>query len=242
MAKTKRVVIVIVEGASDEVLMIETLKRKYSLWDIRFECQRGDIFHPSTHTTQGVKERIGDVVRFTIQKRKYKPTDVVAIIHLTDTEGCFIPNESIGIDENQKNKTQYNEKYIQVDSLEQQQRIIKRNQVKSQNTKIMISLPTIINGKYPYQLYYFSRTLEHVVFDEANPEGETKYAHIDEFVEDLTEPLELFLAQWMPKVSGDYETQYATTWQYIQNDQNSLARSTNTALLFDYLTSKVQNK
>ncbi len=234
MAKTKRVVIVLVEGSSDEELLIERLKAKYQQFDIRFECQRGDIFYEINRNVN-IKNRVGDVVKKAIQTRKYQANDVVAIVHLMDTDGCFIKDDNVTIDCNQNQKTYYHPTMISVDCLRQQELIINRNNERSRNVQIMATIPKIINNKYPYQLYYFSRNLEHVVFDEANPASENKYEAIEELVESLSEPVELFLAQWMQPLEGTYEQQYKQSWKCIQQESNSLNRSTNVPLLFDFL-------
>lgn len=77
-----------------------------------------------------------------------------------------------------------------------------------------------MGNKYKYQLYYFSRNLEHVVFNEPNPENEFKYDNIEKFVEELKLNIEVFLKKYLPNIESlEYENQYRESWVHIANDK-----------------------
>jgi hypothetical protein len=157
-----------------------------------------------------------------------------------DTDGCFIPDTAINIVPNQIVKTQYNLNSITVDDQNQRERIIKRNRIRSINVKTMNNIFSVVGKRYKYQLYYFSRTLEHVIFDDLNPVNETKYENIEEFINYLNIDLEVFLKNYFPNISnGNYEFEYKKTWEYIVFNMNSLQRKTNLPLMFEYIDSLI---
>src|SRR5690606_3771385 len=110
---------------------------------------------------------------------KFKPKDILAVLHIIDTDGSFISNDKVVVDEMQGVLTWYKEDCISVASEKQRQNIIIRNENRSRNIKIMYSVNSILPNEFTYRMYYFSRNLEHVIFNEPNPKADTKLAHIE---------------------------------------------------------------
>lgn len=232
---TKKVIIVIVEGVSDEALLFERLRFLYSKCEIKFEIQRCDLFY-SNPPRKPIKEAIGNVVKDIMMKRKFKFKDILAIIHITDTDGCFIPFAAIKVESDQEANTLYSNDEILVNSELQKQRIADRNRVKSINVATMSSIDSIQSQKLNYQLYYFSRNLEHVIFNNANPEDDTKVDNVEAFVESLSENLESFLTNFLPELTTKhYPSRHSESWTYIKSNLNSLKRGSNVTLMFEYL-------
>ena len=232
---SKKVVIIIVEGDSDEELLINRLREIYRDNEIRFEPQNGDIFY-DRNSHKSIKALIGDVALSVIKKRKYKPSDILAILHIMDTDGCFIDNDKIIIDSSQIKQTLYTIESIKVIDDKQQNRIIERNQKRSQNIKEINCISSIVSKRFNYQLYYFSRNLEHVIFNEPNPKDELKCDKIEEFLNNLSEPIEQFLSRYMPNYSKtDYCGEFKHSWSFIEQGTNSLKRFTNVPLIITFL-------
>lgn len=232
---SKKVVIIIVEGDSDEELLINRLREMFIDKEIRFEPQNGDIFY-GYKSQKTIKAIIGDEVKRLIKKRKYKPSDIIAILHIMDTDGCFIKNDKIIIDPSQNKPTIYTLDSINVIDKQQQIRIFERNQNRSINVKGMNCIPSIVGNRYRYQLYYFSRNLEHVVFDEPNPEDKYKCDNIESFLDGLSEPIENYLIRYLPNLAETtYSGKYQQSWSHIEQEINSLKRFTNVPLLIDFL-------
>lgn len=232
---SKKVIIVIVEGNSDEALLIERLKSLYKDNEIRFEIQFGDIFYDSK-IKDSPKKVIGTVVKKIIDRRKYLPKDILAIAHITDTDGCFIDQNHVIVSQSIGKKTHYTLIDILVDDNKQQNRIITRNQEKSRNIKTMHSIDKIVSKRYPYQLFYFSRNLEHVVFDEPNPNETGKEEEVELFLSSLEQPIEEFLTPFLPTLTSNiYANQYKESWQFIETGLNSLNRYSNVSLLFRFI-------
>lgn len=237
MAKNnKKVVILIVEGDSDEALLIERLKELFNNHEIRFEPQRGDILYDLNKRRRPIKEVIGDTVKEVLLKRKFKPANILAVLHIIDTDGCLINEENVIVKDSQTDKTIYEEGCISVCSEGQKVNICSRNSERKNNIQTMSTLKSVVGGKYPYQMYYFSRNLEHVIFNEINPDGNGKVDNVEDFVENLDRPLEQFLSEYMPvNLEEPYELKYINSWNYISEEVNSLKRFTNTPLIIEYI-------
>ncbi|WP_107943173.1 hypothetical protein MHH70_16845 [Metasolibacillus sp. FSL H7-0170] len=236
----KKVVILLVEGDTDELLLIERLRQLFKEKEIRFEPQNGDIFYQREKKELAIKEVIGDRVKEILMKRKFKASNILAVLHILDTDGCFIAPEHIIVDTEQGVLTQYNKDCITVNSEEQKSRIEERNEIRSRNVHIMSSATHI--AQYAYQAYYFSRHLEHVAFNEMNPCKEDKVEKIEDFLEQLEIPIEQFLAQYMPfEQNEDYSTLYAKSWEFIMDNINSLEQYTNASLMFQFLENDSQH-
>lgn len=239
---SRRVVIVIVEGDSDEALLIDRLRELYHGCEIRFESQRGDVLY-DYRSRESIKKTIGDIVKGIIAKRKYKHKDILAVVHIMDTDGCMIPDDSIEVDTQQDMKTVYTLETIKVDSDNQKHNIVERNKKRTINIKTMNSIDTVVGKKYKYQLYYFSRNLEHVIFDEPNPEQEFKCENIESFVDELTITVEEFLSEHLPDLTAKtYCGQHKESWAYISKGTKSLKRGTNVPLLFDFINEEVNGE
>jgi hypothetical protein len=240
MAKNrKKVVLLIVEGESDETLLIDRLRELFRGHDIRFEPQRGDILYDIKKHGKPIKDIIGETVREVLIKRKFKQSDILAVIHIIDTDGCLIPEDNVVIDGQQKALTYYQDNFISVPTEAQKNNILTRNDIRSRNIRTMNSVSSIVSNKYNYQMFYFSRNLEHVIFDEPNPCSETKVDNIEEFLDNLTLPLEKYLLQFMPDTNAEsYNEQYIASWTFISRGNKSLQRSTNVPLLFNFIELK----
>jgi hypothetical protein len=235
----KRVVLLIVEGESDETLLIDRLRELFKEHDIRFEPQHGDILYDIKKQGKPIKDIIGETVKEVLIKRKYKPSDILAVIHIIDTDGCLIPEDKVVIDNQQEVLTFYQNNCISVPNGDQRNNILTRNEIRSRNIRTMNSVRAIVSNKYNYQMFYFSRNLEHVIFNEPNPCSETKVDNIESFLDDLTLPLENHLKQYMPVLSQrSYNDQYSESWSIVSQGVKSLQRSTNVPLIFDFIELK----
>lgn len=232
----KKVVLLIVEGDCEETLLIERLRELFKKHDIRFEPQRGDILFSFDKNIKPIKSIIGNTVKEILIKRKYKTEDILAVLHIIDTDGCFISNENVVIDDMQEILTFYKQDCISVPNEKQRNSIITRNETRSKNISAMSSVKSILPKKITYRMYYFSRNLEHVIFNEPNPNENTKLENVESFINQLSNKIEEYLTQFMPEFSQEnYESKYSESWNMISNDLASLQRSTNVPLLFDFI-------
>lgn len=137
-----------------------------------------------------------------MMKSKFRSEDIFCVLHIIDMNGCFIPEEAIIIDETQKELTIYHQDKISVPHDKQRKQIAARNVERGRNINEMKALKSILSDEINYQMYYFSRNLEHVLFNDANPEKGAKYPQVEQFAEQLEMPIEEFLQEFMPTVPG----------------------------------------
>lgn len=240
MAKNrKKVVLLIVEGESDEALLVDRLRELFKEHEIRFEPQRGDILYDIKKQGKPIKDIIGDTVKEVLIKRKFRPSDILAVIHIIDTDGCLIPMDKVVIDNQQEILTFYQSDCISVPNEIQRDNILTRNETRSRNIRAMNSVSAIVSNKYNYQMFYFSRNLEHAIFNEPNPCSETKVDNVESFLDNLTSPLENYLKQFMPVLTKEsYNEQYVESWSIVSQGIKSLQRLTNVPLMFDFIELK----
>ena len=229
----KKVVLLIVEGSCEEVLLYNRLRCLFEQHTIRFHIQRGDILYDLDRPEEPIKSIIGNAVKEFMMKNKFHPEDIFCVLHIIDTDGCFIPEDAIVIDENQKELTLYHEDRISVPHEKQKQQIATRNADRSNSINIMKALETILSGEINYRMYYFSRNLEHVLFKEPNPEKDRKFPEVERFIEQLEMPIEDFLQESMPDLSGI--DPYSESWDRITDKTASLEKYSNVPLLFEFV-------
>ena len=234
MTMTRRkVVLLIVEGSCEEVLLNNRLRALFEQHNIRFHIQHGDILYDLSKPDEPIKSVIGNAVKEFMLKSKFRAEDVFCVLHIIDMDGCFIPDEAIVIDKTQKELTIYHGDKITVPHDKQKRQIAARNAERSNNINIMKGLETILSGEINYRMYYFSRNLEHVLFNEANPEKGAKYPEVEQFIEQLKMPIETYLQQSMPSLTG--EDPYVESWALMSQETASLEPYSNVPLLFEFV-------
>lgn len=236
MKNKKKVVLLIVEGDSEESLLYNRLRTLFKQHEIFFEVQRGDILFGFNKTKNPIKGLIGDKVKQFLNERKFKVDDMLAVLHIIDTDGCLIEDNSVVIDETQESFTRYKESCITVSSEKQRQYILWRNEERKRNIRTMNSVDGVLSGKVLYRMFYFSRNLEHVLFNDPNPAGQGKIDEVEKFIDNLSIPIEAFLEQYMLELSGEnIQKDYIESWEKLAQNKVSLQRCTNVPLLFNFI-------
>lgn len=90
----KKIVFVIVEGPSDEEALGVLLNRIFNSNAVYVHVMYCDITTEMDVNANNIVSKIGDIVK-RYAGRTFKPRDFCQIIHITDTDGAFIPNEAI---------------------------------------------------------------------------------------------------------------------------------------------------
>lgn len=257
----RKVVIIIVEGQSDEnalsVALSELFEEKYGEDAIVLFAKRvnddgtkgGDI----TSMRGVIPEKIEMVLNYTtimpcIDENNLMPKYVTEIVHIIDTDGAFIPDEAVTYRECEDGTHHhiYLESGIVTDDVSS---IIDRNHRKRDNILALLEYNKsgfpITNyydtghGKkattkpmiVPYALYYFSCNLDHFTVADPNLESYLKILRADDFGREFGNDLESFKG-FIEKDSGRVDMDYDGSWVYIQEGLNSLQRHTNINLLF----------
>lgn len=216
----KKIVLVIVEGPSDDAALGVMLTQIYDKNSVYVHIMHGDITTRKGVTSQNIVSKIGNDVRDYAKSQHYTAKDFQQIIHIVDTDGAYIPEDKI------IEKQEYNEIFYEADGIHtsNRQAIVSRNQQKKENLYRLRETGQI--WKVPYKVYYMSCNLDHVLHNKRNSTDEDKeddaYAFARKYKRDL-EGFVKFICDSEFSVGGDYKE----SWSYIEEGMNSIERHTN---------------
>lgn len=226
--KAKKVILFLVEGASD-LTSLEFIDNINTDERIKFQITSGDITSKLNVTSQNCREEINKILLSFLERSKLRKTDVIKIVHILDIDGIYIPEINI-IENKTIKKFIYTINGIEAPSKENVQ---KRNDRKKQIVEKLLATPKI--NSIPYEMYYMSCNLEHVLHDKLEDISEDEKKELankfaDRFYEKEIEFIE-FINNKKFKVLGDYKA----TWDFIKKGINSVNRYSNFWLFFENL-------
>ena len=96
----KKIVLVIVEGPSDEVALGMALSQVYDKDFIYVHIMHGDITTRRGVSSKNIVAKLGNEVTAYAKSQHYKASDFKQIIHIVDTDGAYIPDDNIMEKEN----------------------------------------------------------------------------------------------------------------------------------------------
>jgi len=233
----KKVIAFVVEGPSDEAALGTIMQEHFANERVKFLVVHGDITTRDYVSIDSIVKRINGLLENAKKKYMYTTSDFLQVIHLADTDGVYVPDESViqkeANAESGKSSILYFEDHMEADNVEV---TIQRNRRKAD---ILFKLrKTGKIGTIPYRIYYNSCNLEHVLYDELKDfTDEKKEEMSDDFAEKYEGKVEefiTFISQQSVAVPGTYKE----TWKYIEKELNSLNRHSNMHQIF----SKSQNK
>ena len=226
--KAKKIILFLVEGASD-LTSLEFIDNINTNETIKFQITSGDVTSKLNITPQNCREEINKILLSFLERSKLRKTDIIKIIHILDVDGIYIPEINIIEDKNIK-KFLYTINGIVAPSKENVQ---KRNESKKQIVEKLLVTSKI--NSIPYEMYYMSCNLEHVLHDKLEDISEDEKKELankfaDRFYEKEIEFID-FINNKDFKVLGDYKV----TWDFIKKDLNSVNRYSNFWLFFENL-------
>lgn len=223
-AKSKQVILFLVEGSTDEDALSPVLKKLFHNTLVRFHVVNGDISTDLSVDSRNAVNTVNNHIKREMTRYGFRRGDLIRIIHLIDTDGAFIPNDHV--EAGDVPRIQYEENCILTKQVPQ---TVARNERKQRVINKLCSTKKV--GGTPYQVYYFSRNLEHVLHnDNGSLTDEEKIACADEFADTYTDDPQGFVQFLMESdftVSGDY----SETWEFIFAGTNSLHRHCNIHLM-----------
>jgi hypothetical protein len=225
ISKSKKVLIFIAEGPTDEDTLSPVLKKIFHNEEVRFHIVHGDMTSNWAVSVNNAMKTVYQHVETERQRYGYHKNDILKVIHLVDIDGVFIPPDKVT--QQKVRDIQYYDDRVEASN---PKRVQERNERKSGILNRLSETGKV--GTIPYQVYYFSRNLEHVFHDRTgNLTDEEKVTFADTFADHyLTNPSEFitFLSESDFTVPGDYND----TWEFIRQGLNSLHRHSNFHLLF----------
>lgn len=160
----------------------------------------------------------------------FYPRDVVRVIHLIDTDGCFLPDSHMKLWEREETVDfpYYEPPYI---FHEQPENMVKRNDHKTTNIRYFKSMETIqvISKTVPYEIYYFSCNIDHCLngVNCLNLCTREKKRLAERFAEAHETDSKLFLDTMRLCLPPLDEPTYDSTWDFITQGENSINRYSN---------------
>ena len=224
--KTKKIILFIVEGITDEMSLSLILSKLVQDSSVQFHVINQDITADFNSNCQNIIRKIdSQVKKFLSQNNGLKKTDIKEIIHLVDTDGAFIKEDFV-VEDMAQEKAFYTNNSIVTNKRDL---IVERNERKSGILNKLYQTSHI--GRIGYKVYFFSCNLEHVLHNCQNTACEKKssysYKFVDKYVGAEKEFVN-FLSHNDFTTPGDYKE----SWQFIKEDCNSLNRYCNFHLYF----------
>ena len=220
----KKIVFVIVEGPSDEEALGVLLNRIYDSKAVYVQVMHCDITTELDVNAGNVVAKIGDVVK-QYAGRAFKPGDFSRIIHITDMDGAFIPDDAV-VEDAAAVKPLYSVTEIRT---QRKSGIENRNQRKRECLN-RLSAASRIWG-VPYQIYYMSCNLDHALYGKLNSTDDEKEADSFAFAKKYRDDIPGFM-KYISESDFSVSGSYPQSWQYIREGLRSLERHTNFGLCF----------
>lgn len=167
-------------------------------------------------TISNVIAKIGDVVK-KYAERKFRPGDFSRIIHITDTDGTFIPDEAV-VEDAAAVKPLYSATEIRT---QRKSGIENRNQRKRECLNRLSSASRIWG--VPYQIYYMSCNLDHALYGKLNSTDDEKEADAFAFAKKYRDDIPGFM-KLISESDFSVAGNYPQSWQYIREGLHSLER------------------
>lgn len=221
-----KAVIFVVEGKTDKTALENIFKKIYRHRDIQFEFTRGDITSDENITEEKVKEEIYKIVKKYMDYAKLKKSNVFQIIQIFDTDGTYIDESHIT-----KGDTEefvYSETEI---SCKYPERVKARNIHKKELMNFLLGETEIEN--IPYECYFMSCNLDHVLYNKNNLTDAEKEKYADKFQQMFIGKEERFIPYIKNLATKDMPNSHPGSWRYIKEERHSLERNSNLGIYFD---------
>lgn len=230
MAKTKKVLFVLVEGRTDKISLQKPLEVAYPNMRVCIKPFNGDITSDRYSNSNNIEDRIYESMIAELRKKSLNRNDVMEIIHIVDTDGAYIPNSNVVTDLSCKHPVYYPVTF----EIHTQNKagIENRNSHKRKMIDLLVEM-TDIKG-IPYRVFYMSCNLDHVLHGKPNATQEMKVKSAKRFA--LRYGNDLYsLINFLSNSVFSYVDEYGESWEFLRfhnNGINSISRLTNVGIVF----------
>lgn len=224
--KTKKVIMFIVEGPTDEDTLSPVIKRLFKNNNIRFHIVHGDITTDFNVNEREIIKEVNSHIEAEMRRYGYKKSDIIQVIHLLDTDGAFVPESCII--KGSTDRIRYENNSI---ICREPDKIALRNRKKKAAVMRLKGTKTIKD--IPYMALYMSRNLEHLlhnISDDLSDDEKIELADAfaDKYIDNTEEFVE-FISDRGFTVKGNLQQ----TWDFIFQGTNSLNRYSNFHLILE---------
>lgn len=233
----KKVILFVVEGKTDQTALYRPIANLLEEVDPELELvflpERGDVTSDSRHNPDNILEKINTwhFRPFFSRNAHYYPKDVIRVIHLVDTDGCFLPDENMKLwdREEQVEFPYYEPPHIFHSDLGC---LYIRNEHKSENIRFLKEQTEIkvVSKTIPYEVYYFSCNMDHCLSGAGclNISDRKKIISAEAFADANESDSSAFLTVMKEHLPVLGEPTYDNTWGFImEENENSINRFSN---------------
>ncbi len=217
---SKKVVLVIVEGPSDEMALEVILTRLFRPNNVVVDIVHGDITSDYNSRPSNIVTKVNDIIKSNMRRNRYKASDMQQVIHLMDTDGTFVPGDAIQEVPTARHVV-YSPDQIMAPN---KQDILERNSRKSANMVRLSNLPSI--SGIPYVAVYMSCNLDHALYNKLNSSDDDKRRDAFEFARKYRDDIPGFF-RFITESDFAVMGERKSSWEYIRQDLHSLERHTN---------------
>ena len=232
----KKVILVLVEGETDQYALERPIAHMLEEIDesleIAFLPAEGDLTSDLRNNPENILKKMEKFYLdpFFSGNPFYYPKDIIRVIHIVDTDGCFLPNSDLKLWNKEEivKLPYYEPPYIYHNDIDF---LCRRNKNKAANILQLLKEPVVYLGskKPPYEIYYFSCNMDHCLSgaESLNICTREKIISASAFADANEFNSKLFLdvmKDYMPPLD---EPTYDNTWDFITQGENSINRYTN---------------
>ena len=222
----KKIVLVIVEGPSDDSALGVILNRLFDKNKVHIEIMYGDITTDLSIEPGDIAKALGEVVKRYADTMHFKQLHFQQVIHLIDMDGSYIPDDCV-LENPDAEKPVYSLTGIQT---AKRDLLLRRNKHKQSKIDRICGMQKVW-GSIPYRAYYMSSNLDHVLYGKLNSSDEEKendaYAFAKKYKDDIDGFLKYISDSDFSRMEG-----YKESWTFIKKECHSLERYTNLGLCF----------
>ncbi len=216
----KKIVFVIVEGPSDDEALGLLLTKLFDKNRVYVHITHGDITSEKGIINSNILIKIGEMVSNYASSNHLTKIHFQEIIHIVDTDGVYVPDTSI-IEDILSEKPVYSLQNIKTANV---RGICERN---AQKRKCLDRISTVEKvWEIPYQVYYMSCNLDHVLYNQMNANDKQKEDNALYFARKYRENMPGFV-DFITNSDFSVQGDYTETWKYIKQELHSLERHTN---------------
>lgn len=226
--KTKKVVVVIVEGTTDKDAFQGYLNRIGNK-KVFFSVCHCDINSSYDYDEMISNDIIEDIVKQNAVQEHYCIDDIALIVQLTDTDGVFCNDNVVEFDSSLKSndKPIYSNEKIKVKDV---RKFLEGKAYKKQRLNDCINLNEIefkLTQKIKYEIYYMSCNLESALYNIYTNDFEYKEDLAQDFALKFAEGEEHKFIEFMNSINASKTLDFNESWKYIKTGNNSLKSCSN---------------
>ena len=222
----KKIVLVIVEGPSDDSALGVILNRLFDKNKVHIEIMYGDITTDMNIDPSDIAKALGEVVKRYADSMHFNQLHFQQVIHLIDMDGAYIPDDRVVVNPDAE-KPVYSLTTIQT---AKRDLLLLRNKHKQSKIERICGMQKVW-GSIPYRAYYMSSNLDHVLYSKLNSSDEDKendaYAFAKKYKDDIDGFLKFISDSDFSRMEG-----YKESWAFIKKGCHSLERYTNLGICF----------